>query len=164
MKNNLVKIAILPALVLLAACGSAEKKEEAAVNVQVQAQPPADTPEQILARAAQTFSTIEGLEPAKQEKLRETYTRVYTDSMNIRREIGQSKSLLFATLAKPDYKASEISKLKKKIVALDEKRLSLMFKALDDVQTIIGKGPGREELFKRLERYETPGHMMSSER
>ncbi|MBK9323522.1 MAG: hypothetical protein IPM97_11375 [Bdellovibrionaceae bacterium] len=164
MKNNIVKMAILPVFILIAACGSAEKKEETTVATQVQAQPPADTPEQILARAAQAFSTIEGLEPAKQDKLRETYSRVYTESMSIRREIGQSKSLLFATLAKPDYKASEITKLKKKIVGLDEKRLALMFKALDDVQAIIGKGPGREELFKRLERYETPGHMLSSER
>lgn len=161
MTKNLTKFAVLSALVLLAACSSTQKKEEtAAMNTEIQAQPPVANPEQMLERAAQSFSNIEGLSPEKKAKLTEIYTRTYTESMNIRRELGQSKSLLFKTLAKPDYKTSEIKNLKKKIVSLDQKRLDVMFKALDDVQSVVGKGADAEKVYKQLEGYDTPNRMM----
>lgn len=163
MNSQFAKLALVPMMVVFAACGTTEKKEDTAMTTKVQEQAPADTPEQILARAAQTFSNIEGLAPEKKEKLREIYTRVYSESMDIRRELGQSKSLLFTTLAKTDYKTSEITKLKKKIVSLDQKRLNLMFKALEDVQGVVGKGAGSEEIYKHLEKHELPHRMMTNQ-
>lgn len=157
MKKNTIKQGlILIALLASAACTTKAAREEALMNSEVKAQAPADTPEKIVGRASEAFSNVEGLKPEQKAKLSDIYVRVYTDSKSIRREIGQSKSLLFMTLAKPDYKESEITMLKKKIVALDQKRLNLMFTALDDVQKVVGKGKSTENIYKHFHDYEMP--------
>lgn len=141
----------------LAACGSASKSEQAALDQKVSSEVPVRSPEQMLSRAAASFSNIEGLTTEEKMKLTEVYTNTYVKSMDIRKEIGQSKSLLFKTLAKKDYKDSEINALKKKIVQLDQNRLDLMFKTLDDVQKIVGKNtPASQKIYEHLERYDYP--------
>lgn len=142
----------------LTACGTASK-EEADLNKKVQAEAPVDNPEAMVERAAQAFANIEGLAPEKKSKLSEIYTRTFTESMNIRKEIGQSKSLLFKTLAQNDYKNKEVNALKKKIVNLDQKRLNLMFKALEDVQAVVGKGADAEKIYEQLQDYDKLNRM-----
>lgn len=138
-------------------CGSASKSEQAALDKSTKAEAPIHSPEQMLQRAAASFSNIEGLSTEDKIKLTEIYTSTYVGSMNIRKEIGQSKSLLFRTLAKKDYKDSEINALKNKIVKLDQKRLELMFKTLDDVQKIVGKNtPASRKIYEHLEKYDYP--------
>ena len=153
MKNILITLSFLLAL---SSCTTEPKPEIAAMNKQIKAQVPADAPEQIMSRAAMAFSNAEGLTAEQKIKLSSIYTRVYTESMRIRREIGQSKSLLFSTLAKVDYKDSEIKNLKKRIVTLDQQRLNLMFGALDDVQKIVGRGIEAEKIYKHFEEHEKP--------
>ncbi len=161
MKKNKIKQSLILFLLLAsAACTSKAVREEALMNSEVKAQPPADTPEKIVGRAAEAFSNVEGLKPEQKAKLSDIYVRVYTDSKLIRREIGQSKSLLFMTLAKPDYKESEITMLKKKIVTLDQKRLNLMFTALDEVQKVVGKGKSAENIYKHFYEYEMPNRFV----
>lgn len=158
MKYTTIKLIQMSAIVLMiAACASSKtKKEDAALNAEVQAQAPADTPDQIMQRASYAFANAEGLTPEQKIKLGAIYSRVYTEGMSIRREIGQSKSLLFSVLAKVDYKADEITKLKKKIVDLDQKRLAIMFTALEEVQAVVGKGEQAAKIYKHLEHYENP--------
>ncbi len=158
MNKNIVLVAAVVATLTTTACGTTAK-EDAEMNKQVQAEKPVESPEAMVDRAAQAFSNIEGLAPEKKTKLSEIYTRTFTESMSIRKEIGQSKSLLFKTLAKTDYKNSEVKTLKKKIVNLDQKRLNLMFKALEDVQTVVGKGADAEKIYEQLQDYETFNRM-----
>ncbi|MFZ3229335.1 MAG: hypothetical protein WA160_03945 [Pseudobdellovibrio sp.] len=160
MKQTNLKIAFLLLAINLAACSSAKKNEDATLAKQTQTQAPADTPDQIMERAALAFSNAEGLTPEQKTKLSAIYTRVYTESKKIRRDMGQSKSLLFMTLAKVDYKEKEIAQLKKQIIALDQKRLAIMFTALDDVQNVVGKGIEAEKIYKHFEYYENPNHQI----
>jgi hypothetical protein len=161
MKKNTIKLGLILILILAsAACTTKAAREEALMNSEVKAQAPADTPEKIVGRASEAFSNVEGLKPEQKAKLSDIYVRVYTDSKSIRREIGQSKSLLFMTLAKPEYKESEITMLKKKIVALDQRRLNLMFAALDDVQKVVGKGKSTEHIYKHFHDYEMPNRFV----
>jgi len=155
MKTSKIYTLIICTL-LLNSCSSSQKEKDAELSMKVKMQEPADTPDQIMHRAAAAFSNAEGLTAQQKWMLADIYTSVYTQSMQIRRDMGQSKSLLFMTLAKKDYKKSEISELKKKIVALDAKRLEIMFKALDDVQRIVGKGIEAEKIYKHFQDYELP--------
>jgi len=155
MKNQFIRAALIGGLVITSACGSKDKKPDE-LDQKISTQAPADTPNQIMERASMAFANAEGLTQEQKLKLSEIYKRVYTESMQIRRDIGQSKSLLFMTLAKTNYKASEVTELKKKIVNLDQKRLNLMFSALDDVQSVVGKGVAAEKLYRHFEDFEIP--------
>lgn len=140
----------------LSACSTKETTEDRILTGKVKEQEPADTPQQIAMRAAEAFTGSPELTAEQKMKLHAIYTRVYAESMQIRRDIGQSKSLLFMTVAKSGYKSSEVSKLKKKIVDLDQKRLKIMFQALDDVQKIVGKGVEKEQIYKHFYEHEYP--------
>lgn len=142
---------------MLLACSSTPKSESTPpLEKQAQAQPHADTPEAIAQRAADTFSNAPGLNAEQKQKLTAIYAKTYSEAMGLRTQIGQSKSLLFQMLASSDYKSSEVAQLKKKITALDEKRLALMFQALDEVQKVVGYGKNKEEIYKHLRDFEFP--------
>lgn len=157
MLKKITAFTILACITLIiSGCSTPEKKEETVLNEKIKAQEPADTPQHIAVRAAEAFSGAPGLSAEQKMKLHAIYTRVYSESMQIRRDIGQSKSLLFMTLANSDYKSADITRLKKKIVDLDQKRLTLMFDALQDVQKIVGKGIEAEKIYKHLHEHEVP--------
>ncbi len=163
MERNLIKIGLIVLAFTVVGCNSSPTKEDVALSKQISTQPPADSPEKILERAASAFSNVEGITDEKKLKLKQIYSRVYTESMGIRRAIGQSKSLLFATLAKKDFKKAEILTLKKKIVDLDQQRLNVMFVALDEVQAVVGAGVDTEKIYKHFEYYEIPGRRLTLE-
>lgn len=157
MLNKIIILLITSISILaLTSCMTPEKKEEMALNEKIKTQEPADTPQHIAVRAAEAFAGAPGLTAEQKMKLHAVYTRVYSESMQIRRDIGQSKSLLFMTLANSDYKSADITRLKKKIVDLDQNRLNLMFGALEDVQHIVGKGIETEKIYKHLQEHEFP--------
>jgi len=158
MKTYFIKsIEVLILTFVLTACMTSQsKKEDEKLSAAIQAQTPANTPEQIMQRASDAFANAEGLSPEQKIKLGTLYSRVYTEGMAIRREIGQSKSLLFSTLAKNNYKNSEIKKLKNRITELNQKHLMIMFDALDEVQNIIGPNQNAEKIYKHIEKYEMP--------
>lgn len=159
MKNITIGLMALSLLLSLSSCTSATKTETAAIDNQIKTQAPADSPDQIRERAALAFSNAEGLTAEQKLKISVIYSRVYAESMRIRREMGQSKSLLFMTLAKVNYKDTEIKTLKSKIVRLDQERLNLMFGALDDVQGVVGKGVQAEKIYRHFQDYEIQPHL-----
>lgn len=145
--------AVLVATSTLIGCADAAKKNEQAQSEQqkmVREMPAVETPQDIVMRAASIFEGSPDLSDEQKSQLHEIYTGVYDESMAIRREIGDNKTLLYMTLVKKDYKSSEVNKLTKKIVSLDKKRLDIMFKALKDVQKIVGRGAAKESLYKQL--------------
>lgn len=145
-------------VLVFAGCTSAPKKQiEREREAQIQMQEPADNPQQLIKRAALAFSNAPNLSAEQKARLNDIYVRVYLDALKIRRDMGKAKSLMFMTLAKMDYRSSEISDLKSRIVELDQKRLVLMFKALEDVQEIVGKGIEAEKIYKHFQDYEIPG-------
>lgn len=140
---------ILILIVFLASC-TVSKKQEAALNEKIQEQPPADSSEKVLDRAAMTFFNIEGLTVDQKTKLTDVYYRVYDESMKIRSELGKSQSLLFETVAKPNYKPSELNFLKRKITKLERERLKIMFNALDEVRAIVGYDMEAKRIYRHF--------------
>ena len=156
MKNISIVIYTLATLMLMLQVGCATSDLEREQKAQIRSQAPADSPQQIMDRAAMAFSNAPGLTVEQKAKLGTIYSQVYTEAMSIRREMGQAKSLLFMKLATTDYKNSEIISLKKRIVKLDQRRLDVMFKALEDVQNVVGHGADAKELYKHFEDFEIP--------
>lgn len=151
-KIKKISTAAIATLVLMS-CAEVTKKNQQIQSEQkktVQEMPPVEAPQDIVMRAASIFQGSPDLSDEQKNQLRDIYTGVYDESMAIRSEIGENKTLLYMTLVKKDYKSSEINKLTKKIVALDKKRLDIMFKALKDVQKIVGRGAAKEGLYKQL--------------
>ncbi len=144
----------------LVACTSAtpkqEKQDQAVLEAQVKAEPPAMSPDAIAERGAQIFIGAPGLSQEQKRKIMAVYIRTFNDAISIRNEIGQSKSLLFKKVATKSYKSKEVEDLKARIVALDQKRLTVMFKALEEIQTVIGTGPDKEEIWKHFYDFEYP--------
>ncbi len=162
-RKNLITILIATGTVALAACASSGAKSDSEMDQKVSTQAPANTPEQIRDRAAETFANSQGLNPEQKAKLTVIYQKTYGEAMTIRKDIGQSKSLLFEMIATKDYKSKEVEALKQRIIALDYKRLDVMFKAMADVQAVVGFGKGTEDIYKHLRDYEMPrpGRMMT---
>lgn len=161
--KNTIMTGILTAL-LLTGCSSAQtKQQEREREAQIQRQEPADTPSELAGRAAMAFANAPNLTPEQKLRLSEIYSRVYTEAQKIRREMGKTKSLLFMTLAKADYKSKEIADLKSRIVVLDQERLILMFEALEDVQAVVGQGVEAEKIYKHFREYEQPGRIRDYE-
>lgn len=137
-------------------CASKKTTENPELDQRVRGEPTANSPEAIAHRAGQVFSSAPGLSPEQKMKLSDIYTHVYLEALSIRTEIGQSKSLLFKLVSSKDFKSKEVDQLKKKIVALDHRRLDIMFKALDDVQKVVGFGDDKGEIYQHFRQYELP--------
>lgn len=150
--KSIASLAVLALFV--SACSSEQKKAE--MDQMVKAQPIANSPEQIAQRAAESFANAPGLTEDQKQKLMGIYARTYGEAAAIRTELGQSKSLLFKLIADSKTKSSEVNLLKKKITTLDQKRLALMFQALDEVQAVVGFGSEKVEIYKRLRDFEYP--------
>jgi Spy/CpxP family protein refolding chaperone len=141
---------------LIASCSTKNKAAEMDLERQIHAQPEASSPKEIENRAAEAFANAPGLTNEQKAKLKVIYQRVYAEASGIRKEIGQSKSMMFQLVANNDYRSADIQRLQNKIVALDLKRLDIMFKALEEVQGVIGYGKDKDELYWRLRHYEFP--------
>ncbi|MCM2282490.1 MAG: hypothetical protein NDI61_11670, partial [Bdellovibrionaceae bacterium] len=135
---------------LTGACSSAQHREEKRLDAQVKAEPSAEGPGAIASRGAQMFVQAPGLTEEQKRRLLEIHTRVYTQNAEIRTEIGKAKSLLFRTLVSNTDEPNTIAGLKKKIASLDQRRLNLMFQALDEVQQVVGRGPDKEPIYRRF--------------
>lgn len=124
--------------------------EDKAMEKQVQAEPTPHGPDAIAARGAQTFLQAPGLTDEQRRKLLEIHTRVYAENSEVQAEIGKAKSLLFKSMISEKYDAALVSNLKKKIVNLDQRRLKIMFGALEDVEKVVGRGPDKEPIYRRF--------------
>lgn len=115
-------------------------------------------------KIADFFLKTPKLTAQQKEKLIEIASRTETEARIIRSEIEESKILLFQTLAQVDYESKDIEVIRKKLVALDQKRLEQMFKALSQVQQIVGFGKDREDFYKKLQEQESfQGRVLSSQ-
>lgn len=153
LKNVMLVVGSLFCLLQLG-CASQATSSDKALDRQIEKQPEANNPQEILKRAAAAFSHAPGLSNDQKDKLADVYVKTYFEAMEIRKEIGKSKSLLFERVADSETDSRELEKLKQKIVDLDQRRLTVMFKALADVQAIVGYGADKKEIYKHLRDFE----------
>lgn len=126
----------------------------AAAEPAPQDRPPGYNPAAVASRGAKMLTDLPGLTPEQKQKIGAIYGRTAQEAATIRTQIADIKSSIFATLASKNYKSPEIEKLKNQIVKLDRKRLETMFTALADLQAVIGQGPDKEDIYRRLRDYE----------
>lgn len=155
---------VLMLSLFVSGCSSSAKKAEPssalsgdpALAQKIRAEVPADGPDGIAHRGAYSFINAPGLSADQKQKLMTIYVRVYNESRAIRKEMSQAKSLMFRTVASKSYDSEDVEKLKARIVELDQRRLSIMFQALADVQAVVGWGKGRDEMYKHFYDFEYP--------
>ena len=141
---------------------NASAEEKRSLDEKVAAEPPTSGPNGIAERAADVFSQAEGLTPDQKKKLMVIYLNTYKEASQIGAEIGKSKSLLFKVITTRLYNSADVENIKKKVVALDQKRLTLMFKSLADVQAVVGVGIDKEQIYKHFYDYEYPRYQYLS--
>ena len=156
MKKVLKSLSFVILIAALSGCNSLSSREDKELDKKIAEERPAQSPDDIARRGAMSFITAPGLTQDQRQKLMEVYTRTYLGAEAIRGEIGQSKSLLFKMIAKNSYKSREMEQLRNKVVALDQKRLQLMFQALEDTQSIVGYGGDTEQFYRHFESHEYP--------
>lgn len=148
---------------LLLGCSNSPTKPNSELEKKINAEAPANTADEIAQRGAHAFINAPGITDEQKQKLLDVFIRTYDGAMAIRADIGKSKSLMFKLVSSKDMKSKEVEDLRKHIVALDQKRLDMMFKALADVQAIVGTGKEKEEIYKHFYDFEYP-HAVFSKR
>ena len=164
MKWNFVTTGILLAAISISGCASTGAKSESCEDQKNKQQAQTKAPGEIASMAAKAFADAPGLTEDQKQKLLLVYSRTYSQAINIRTQITQSKSLLFKLVVTNAFNSPEVDGLKKKIVDLDQDRLNVMFKALADVQKIVGSSENREEIFRHFQDYEIPRGELLSEK
>lgn len=119
---------------------------------------------EIKKNAADIFMMQPGLTDAQKQKLGDIVRKVSSEGAEIRKQIADAKTDLFKVASSKAFNSKEVTEIRDKITKLDQKRLAIMYKALADVQAVVGFGPEKEELYRRLREYDNPpeGHLSRS--
>jgi hypothetical protein len=148
MKKSLLTLSVVLGLT---GCSHMQAKEMHHSHNHVQT-PPSESASGSI--TAESFINSPDLSPGQKAQLKSIYGRVFAQSRMYRAELVEAKSKMFQTLATRDYKSNEISKLKKEIISIDQKRLDLMFGALAEVQGVVGYGEDKEKIYRQLRDYD----------
>ncbi|QDK38613.1 hypothetical protein [Bdellovibrio sp. NC01] len=150
-------VLVLSSFLFIIGCATT-KEQEASLDQKIKAEQPANTPEEIALRAAEVFASAPGLTMDQKTKLHALYLKTYADSREIRKEIGQMKSLLFKEAAMKKFNSKDITELTRRIVEADQRRLNVMFSAFQEMQKIVGYGENKKEIYEHLRNYDYPGN------
>lgn len=157
--TNLLKLLtplLLPLLLLgLTACAH-EMKQNCELKEKAQGEITPHSPSDIKKSAQEIFASAPGLTEVQRQKLSEVLRKIASDGAEIRKQIGEAKTDLFKAVSSKAFASKEVTEIRDKITALDQKRLVLMNKALADVQAIVGFGPDKEEFYRRLRELDAP--------
>lgn len=139
-----------------------ETKLPAEIEQRIATAPGGNVSGGIARRAAEDFIGMKGITPDQRAKLMTIYIATYDEALKIQKEISTEKVKLFDLISSTAYTSLAVDKLKQKIVDLDQLRLIVMFKALADVQNVIGYGKEKAPIYKHFYDYEKPHNMKQS--
>lgn len=154
----MTKILLLITSFFLAVGCATHTNYDSSLDQRIKAEKPANAPEEIAQRAADVFSTAPGLTAEQRKELHALYLKTYAESREIRKEIGKMKSLLFKEAATKKFNSKDINELTRRIVDADQRRLKLMFSAMEEMQNIVGYGDDKKDLYEHLRNYDFPGN------
>lgn len=150
MLNFKMTLSVFAMILVSSGCANHPPVEETKQGQQAEEQMVAQKPQAAAVNVAAIFANAPDLTDEQKQKLQAIHANVYEEAMAIRGEINENRSLLYNTLVMSDYSSAEVNNLKKKIVSLDKKRLDVMFKALKDVQKIVGRGKDKVNIYGQL--------------
>jgi hypothetical protein len=154
MKSSLLTVILMSALFV--GCGHMNKKDDVQTElITPTSQTEGSTPSRsTVSVSADAFANSTDLTSQQKARLKAIYSRTGTQSRTLGAELTEAKTKLFETLSKRDYKSRDIAKLKNEIIAMDQKRLNLMFGALAEVQGVVGYGSEKERIYRQLRDYD----------
>ncbi len=149
---------LLMSVFLVSACAHKSACEKKSTGEQQATSSPS-----IAQSAISTFLNVPGLNDEQRQKLMEIYRNTYVSANEIRTQIAEHKTTLFKLAATQAYESKQLKNLRDKITALDQRRLVIMYRALEDVQKVVGYGPGKEDLYKHLRDYDSRRQVSQAE-
>ena len=146
-KKMKTRILYATALVLaLVGCSSTEKKVDQAMADQSQVKSQAD----LRAHADSMIATTPGLSDDQRSKLTQLGDSTRAKLDNVRTESLQLRSALIHNVI-ASYNKSEVYAMKRRMKKLEDKRLSIIFNAVDEANKILGRqAQSNAKLFDEL--------------
>lgn len=121
-------------------CASKEtKQQEASLKQEVQAQPVREMHGGVAGKGMEAIMSSQSLTEVQKKKLLEVHGAMAKETFKIQEETSQLKGVLFETIAAKPYDRNKVASLKKKLTALNDRKMKNMFDALEKVQLIVGE-------------------------
>lgn len=125
-------------LALLGTLACAQKQTAENLDKKVQADSNQLTLAELNQRAETVIKTSPELNEDQRTKLMDLHNKTLTKSTSLREESLKLRDILLTDLTSQDYNAREVSLIKTRLKKIEDERLSLLFKAVDDANTILG--------------------------
>ena len=149
MKKNLSLITLFAATIIFSSCAS-NKNVEKKIDQEISDVSKSET--KSIPRTVKEQINTSALTVEQKEKLMNLEDKAHAEYIAITEEIEKAKVVLIQTIMSPKMNQREFSVVKKKITALDKKRLSNGFKVAEDVRKIINPSANvkEKEIYKTV--------------
>ena len=144
---------------LLVAPGCSHSKVNQDIDSKLKNEPDFTKREEVSESARETIEDATNLTAPQKQSLLALHQRVRTEASELRHESLKLRALLVSELISPTYREDEVRQIKKRIENLDHRQLSLVFKAVDDADKILGHHLPENERVMRLFDEAPHGHV-----
>ena len=139
----------LVGLMFLGLVGCAEKAINQNIDQKLKQENSVKSNADLTAEANQLLNGLPGLTDDQKTKLTALRVSLHNRSAQYRDESLRLRSLLLKDVLSPNDLNPEISLIKKRLRALENKRLNLIFESIDQTDAILGRNsPHREKVMK----------------
>lgn len=132
-----MKNLLIPALFLAALAGCSHSAVRS-VDEKIAAEPSRSSAE-IHATGVEAIENAPGLSQEQKSQIRQLFSDVSAESASIRAEMGKLKGVLFKEMLRPNSKMSEMRELRKRLLAVNNRKMVLMLEAMGKVERIVRK-------------------------
>lgn len=147
LKNFLVCFALVAS-----ACTKAEKYDETELTKEVSEQPARAMHGQMAEKGVQAILESESLTVDEKDQILKIYGGVAEKTFVIQDETSQLLGVLFETMTKRPYNAKKIEGLKERLVALNTKKMNVMFQGMDEVRKVVDKSAFPDKIYPEIYR------------
>lgn len=125
-------------------CSHKATVEEKKLEQEVQAQPAREMHGGVAAKGMEAILSSNSLTAEQKKELLQLHGKMAKETFQIQEETSQLKGVLFEAITSKPYDRKKVNILKKKLVALNDKKMKNMLQGLDDVQRILGEKTDEE--------------------
>ena len=145
MSKRTFRMAVMGGLVFwISACTTSP--EQKSIESQIEKEPRTFSQQQMVAKGHSILLNHPDMTEEQRRKMKRVYAETMAKSQKIRMEMSKVKGVFFKQLFKSTRNDKELRILRKKLIDLNEKKMDVMFDALYEAQTILGKGFPAEEI------------------
>lgn len=149
MKKRIFSSIVAVALAsIVVSCTSKEVKNE--VTTKADNESTTLVPGEIAEKGRKAIMESKSLSNDQKEKMMTLMNKTHADILFLKQETGKLKAVLFKDLMSGKSTKAEIKEIKKRISALEQQKMDLMFNSLDEAQKIIGKTEASMQEFQNF--------------